>query len=73
MNIIKLLFLRMQRFALCINISGQIEVLRMPLDREYRTRVTMAHASAEAALLDLDAEIRRLQRGTGIRSLRAWA
>lgn len=68
---LKLIFLHLQRFALCIEISGQMETLRMPLRREYRTKVLMAHATTEAALLDLDAEIRRLERGNGLQAMRA--
>ena len=71
MSQLKLAFLHLQRYALAIHISGQMETLRMPLSREYRTRVVMAHATTEAALLDLDAEIRRLERGCGLQAVGA--
>ncbi len=69
MSLLKLAFLHLQRFSPCIEISGQMEVLRMPLNREQHTRVVMAHATTEAALLDLDAEIRRLERGNGLQAV----
>lgn len=69
MNAIKLAFLAMQRMALIATIDGQMKVLDLPLDREYRTKVMMVHAKTEAALLEIDAEIRRIQRGNGIAAL----
>ena len=69
MNAIKLAFLAMQRLSLLATIDGQMKVLDLPLDREYRTRVMMAHAKTEAALLEIDAEIRRIVRGNGIAAL----
>lgn len=69
MNTIKLAFLAMQRMAMIATIDGQMKVLDLPLDREYRTKVMMAHAKTEAALLEIDAEIRRIQRGNGITAL----
>lgn len=69
MNAIKLAFLAMQRLALLATIDGQMKVLDLPLDREYRTKVMMSHAKTEAALLEIDAEIRRIQRGNGITAL----
>ena len=69
MNAIKLAFLAMQRLALMATIDGQMKVLDLPLDREYRAKVMMAHANTEAALLDIDAEIRRIVRGNGITAL----
>lgn len=71
MNLLKLLFLQAQRLAQLATIDGQMKVLEMPLDREYRTRVLMAHANAEAKLIDIDAEIRKLQRGNGLQLLGA--
>lgn len=69
--LLKLIFLTAQRFALLSTIDGQMKVLALPLDRECRTRVMLAHANAEAALLNIDAEIRKLQRGDGIQPLEA--
>ena len=66
MFLLKLLFLQARRLALLATIDGQMKVLVMPLDREYRTKVLLAHANAEAELLNVDAEIRKLQRGNGI-------
>lgn len=66
---LKLLFLHLQRMALLATAQGQIDVLALPLDAEYRMRVSMAHASTEAALLKVDAEIRKLQRGAGLRAV----
>jgi len=68
MFLLKLLFLQAQRLALLATIDGQMQVLTLPLDREYRTRVMLAHASAEVELLNVDAEIRKLQRGTGLQA-----
>lgn len=68
---LKQLILHMQRMALLATIDGQMQVLDLPLDREYRTRVLMAHASAEAKLLSIDADIRKLQRGNGLQLLGA--
>jgi len=71
--LLKLIFLTAQRLALLATIDGQMKVLALPLDREYRTKVLMAHANTEANLIDVDAEIRKLQRGTGIQPLAAEA
>ena len=69
MNAIKLAFLAFQRMAILATIDGQMKVLELPIDRECRTKVLMAHANAESALLDIDAEIRRIKRGNGITAL----
>lgn len=69
MMLIKLIFLQAQRIALMATIDGQMQVLDLPLDREYRTRVLMAHAKTEAALIEVDAEIRKLQRGDGLQAM----
>lgn len=66
-----LLLLHIQRLALLATIDGQMKVLDLPLDREYRTKVMMAHASTEVALLNVDADIRKLQRGNGLQLLGA--
>lgn len=71
MLLLKLLFLQAQRLALMATIDGQMKVLALPLEREYRTKVLMAHASTEVALLNVDADIRELQRGDGIQPLEA--
>lgn len=71
MLLLKLIFLQAQRLALLATIDGQMQVLDLPLDREYRTRVLMAHANTEADLIDVDAEIRKLQRGNGLQPLEA--
>jgi hypothetical protein len=46
-----------------------MKVLALPLDREYRTKVMLAHANTEAELLNVDADIRKLQRGVGLRAM----
>lgn len=66
---LKLILLHLQRLSLLATIDGQMKVLALPLDREYSTKVLMAHANTEANLIDVDAEIRKLQRGTGIQPL----
>lgn len=66
---LKLIFLQAQRMALAATIDGQMKVLALPLDREYRTKVLLAHANTEATLLNVDAEIRKLQRGNGLQLL----
>lgn len=66
---LKLLFLNLQRMALLATAQGQMDVLALPLDAEYRMRVSMAHASTEAALLKVDSEIRKLQRGAGLQAV----
>jgi len=63
------LLLQAKRMALHVTIDGQMMVLAMPLDREYRTKVMLAHARTEAELLKIDADIRRLERGHGIRAM----
>lgn len=65
----RLIFLAAQRMALAATIDGQMKVLALPLEREYRAKVMVAHANAEASLLEVDAEIRRLQRGNGIQAV----
>lgn len=69
MLLLKLLFLQAQRLAILATIDGQMKVFALPLDREYRTRVMLAHASAEVELLNIDADIRELQRGSGLRAV----
>ena len=69
MFLLKLLFLQAQRLALLATIDGQMKVLALPLDREYRTKVMLAHANTEAELLNVDADIRKLQRGVGLRAM----
>lgn len=59
-------FLHIKRMALAVTAQGQMDVLALPLERETRTKVSMAHASTEAEILAIDQEIRRLQRGRGI-------
>lgn len=68
---LKLFMLHLQRMALMATAQGQMDVLALPLDREYRTRVMMAHASTEAALIEVDSEIRKLQSGVGICAVNA--
>ena len=67
--LLKLIFLTAQRLALVATIDGQMKVLALPLDREYRTKVMLAHANTEAELLKIDGEIRKLQRGAGLRAM----
>ena len=67
--LLKLIFLTAQRLALVATIDGQMKVLALPLDREYRTKVMLAHANTEAELLNVDAELRKLQRGAGLRAM----
>jgi len=67
--LLKLIFLTAQRLALVATIDGQMKVLALPLDREYRTKVMLAHANTEAELLNVDAEIRKLQRGVGLQAM----
>jgi len=69
--LLKLIHLAAQRLSLTATIDGQMKVLAMPLDREYRTRVMLAHARTEAALIEVDAEIRKLQRGNGLQAMEA--
>jgi len=69
MFLLKLLFLQAQRLALLATIDGQMKVLALPLDREYRTKVMLAHANTEAELLNVDADIRKLQRGVGLQAM----
>jgi len=66
---LKLILMQAQRMALHATIDGQMKVLALPLDREYRTKVTLAHARTEAQLLKIDADIRKLERGHGIRAM----
>ena len=63
---IKRIALEIQRIALIATIDGQMKVLALPLEREYRTKVLMAHAGTESALINVDSEIRKLQRGCGL-------
>ena len=63
------LLLQAQRMALHATIDGQMKVLALPLDREYHTKVLMAHARTEAELLKVDADIRKLERGNGIQAM----
>ena len=67
--LLKLIFLTAQRLALVATIDGQMKVLALPRDREYRTTVMLAHANTEAELLNVDAELRKLQRGAGLRAM----
>lgn len=71
MLLLKLLLLQAQRLAILATIDGQMKVLALPLDREYRTKVMLAHAGTEVALLNIDADIRELQRGNGLQTLAA--
>jgi len=66
---LKLILLKAQRMALHATIDGQMKVLALPLDREYRTKVMMAHARTEAELLKIDADIRKLERGHGLQAM----
>ena len=66
-----LFLLHLQRLALIATIDGQMDVLSFPLDREYRVKVMLAHARTEAALLMVDAMIRKLQRGHGLQAIGA--
>jgi len=68
---LKLILLTAQRLSLLATIDGQMKVLALPLEREYRTKVMMAHARTEAALIEVDAEIRKLQRGNGLQPMEA--
>jgi len=67
--LLNLILLQAQRLALVATIDGQMKVLALPLDREYRTKVMLAHANTEAELLNVDADIRKLQRGVGLRAM----
>ena len=69
MNTAKLILLYLQRLALLATIDGQMKVLALPLEREYRTKVLMAHAGTESALIHVDSEIRKLRRGNGLQLL----
>jgi hypothetical protein len=42
---LKLILLTAQRLSLLATIDGQMKVLALPLAREYRTRVLLAHAN----------------------------
>lgn len=66
---LKLFMLHLQRLSILATAQGQIDVLALPLDAEYRMRVSMAHASTEAELIKVDAEIRKLKRGSGLQAV----
>lgn len=66
---LKVVWLTAQLRAVQATAQGRQDVLLLPLHHETRQRVALALASSLAEIDRLKAEIRRVERGAGLRSV----